>query len=432
MRSLRIAVIGGGIGGCAAAYFARTMLQNSKVTVYEQKKLGGRVLTYDMGGQKREIGATFFTSSNRVIMGLVNDLRLGTKDIGSLASIGVWDGEGFAFKSRSGPLFTRLKLISKYRLDLMRLTSLIEKAGKGIRRLYDEADRLPRDMKDLLNESGLNSWVDSSFREILEEEHAGSGIIEDVVEPLIRLIYNQGVEINGFAGLMTMLAVSDKHLLKLDGGNISLPMKLADSSGALIKLGHRVKKVERSSDGSFHAVGSHFVDEYNAVILAAPFELLGIDLAKVVDIDIKAREFQSVYTKILKGSVDPGYFGLRSSEGLPRSILTTSKASFSNLQTIREASNGQALYSIVSDKRLNDEDLSQIFSTHEVIFENVWDHAYPFFKPGVEIPPSILSDGLYYLNSLEVAHSSMESSSFAALNAVRLLKAERSHEYHAF
>jgi len=44
---VKLAVIGAGIGGCSAAYFARKYLPNSKVTVYERgKRVGGRVLTF--------------------------------------------------------------------------------------------------------------------------------------------------------------------------------------------------------------------------------------------------------------------------------------------------------------------------------------------------------------------------------------------------
>jgi len=63
-----LAVIGAGIGGCSAAYFARKYLPDSRVTVYEKgNRVGGRVYTFNSKGTKIELGAEFFNSNNRTV-----------------------------------------------------------------------------------------------------------------------------------------------------------------------------------------------------------------------------------------------------------------------------------------------------------------------------------------------------------------------------
>ena len=68
----RLAVVGAGIGGCSAAYFAKKYLPGVKVTVYEtQDQIGGRIFTRNLAGVKLEVGATFYNQANKTIRSLV-------------------------------------------------------------------------------------------------------------------------------------------------------------------------------------------------------------------------------------------------------------------------------------------------------------------------------------------------------------------------
>ena len=50
-----LAVVGAGIGGCSAAYFARKTLPGIKLTIYDaQDRIGGRILTYNADGRLLE------------------------------------------------------------------------------------------------------------------------------------------------------------------------------------------------------------------------------------------------------------------------------------------------------------------------------------------------------------------------------------------
>ena len=79
---VKLAVVGAGIGGCSAAYFAHKYLPGSKVTVYEKgKRVGGRIYTFNNKGTKIELGAEFFNSNNRIVSGLVKEMGLEAKKL---------------------------------------------------------------------------------------------------------------------------------------------------------------------------------------------------------------------------------------------------------------------------------------------------------------------------------------------------------------
>jgi len=72
IEMVNLAVIGAGVGGCSAAYFARKFLPNVNVTIYDvQDRVGGRILTRNSGGVTLELGAAFFNRFNRTIMDIV-------------------------------------------------------------------------------------------------------------------------------------------------------------------------------------------------------------------------------------------------------------------------------------------------------------------------------------------------------------------------
>ncbi|GBN07742.1 hypothetical protein AVEN_57873-1 [Araneus ventricosus] len=70
----KIGIVGGGIGGTSCAYFLRELFgEKSKITLYEQDLVGGRLRLQNVGGKYYEAGGSVIHPSNKH---MVDFLRL--------------------------------------------------------------------------------------------------------------------------------------------------------------------------------------------------------------------------------------------------------------------------------------------------------------------------------------------------------------------
>ena len=77
-NTLNIAVVGGGIAGCSAAWFLRQALgKRASLTVFESSdRVGGRLATVRVGGVEVEAGGTIIHETNQYMAGFVESLGL--------------------------------------------------------------------------------------------------------------------------------------------------------------------------------------------------------------------------------------------------------------------------------------------------------------------------------------------------------------------
>ena len=69
------AIIGGGIGGGATAYFLRQQFgPDLDVTVFERGRIGGRLATVKIAGNTYEVGGSVIHPDNKLMTGLVETL----------------------------------------------------------------------------------------------------------------------------------------------------------------------------------------------------------------------------------------------------------------------------------------------------------------------------------------------------------------------
>jgi protoporphyrinogen oxidase len=134
---LRLAIVGAGIGGCSAAYYARSKIPDLEITVFEaSNRLGGRIYSRKVGSTVSEIGATFFLPINKNIQTLVDTLGIETEGIP--ISFGIWDGSHFVFKSNQSAWLTKLSLLRIYGFSVIRLLRFAKKAEEMIIKLYGD------------------------------------------------------------------------------------------------------------------------------------------------------------------------------------------------------------------------------------------------------------------------------------------------------
>jgi prenylcysteine oxidase / farnesylcysteine lyase len=420
MKSL--AVVGAGTGGCCAAYFASKHLPGIKLTIYDaQGRIGGRILTHKAAGVNLEVGAAFFNGTNKTILGIIKSEQLRTKRIKERISFAVWDGSELIYRSDEKTAITNLKLLSQYKLSIVRTLLLLREAKGQVAKLYREAAKNPVDTAELFESAGLSKWYTKAFDELLLERGVNRTFIDEIATPITRTIYSQNAGIGGFAGISSFIGVYGGPIYSLAEGNSTLPTRIAEASEATVKLGQKVTRIEKTSEGSYKVSAGADAALFDGVIVAAPLEIAGIELDGIAKPNFSS-SYQEVYTKVMQGVFNPSYFGLNESAEPPAIVLTTKGADPITHCSIQKIGNNDSLVTFSSTEPIADETFSGIFkSGASPVLQHHWTAAYPKFKPIERLPPTRLSERLFHLNSIEASVSSMETAALSALNAVKMM-----------
>ena len=416
-----LAVIGAGIGGCSAAYFARKYLPHSKVTVYEmENRIGGRVFTFNGEKMKSEIGAAFFNPINKTVCDLVKEMNLKVKKLEEHMNIAVWNGTEISFTSSQPIFYTMLKLFTKYKLSVPKLLLILREANGNIKKWYEQEK--PSEFWELFESVGLSKWYKMPFDQILVEMGIDRKFIDEIITPITRIIYSQNAELGGFAGLSSLLGVYGESMYSLKDGNNVLPRKLLEASDSKVELGNKVESIEKTSKGSFRVLAGENTSVFDGVIVAAPLEVADITFEGVANQKQQVRKYQKIYIRLMKGTIDSRYFNLESSTKLPSIILTSKEADPITRFSITESTKDDSWVTVTSTEPISNNLLDELFKNGRTILDHTWSAAYPVFKPIQKIPSSCLEKGLLYLNAIESAASSLESSTFAALRSIKTIK----------
>jgi hypothetical protein len=134
------------------------------------------------------------------------------------------------------------------------------------------------------------------------------------------------------------------------------------------------------------------------------------------------REYQQIYIRLMKGIVDKRFFNMDGSAKLPSIILTSKQADPITRFSVNQLPHNESLVTVTSTKPVADTLVTELFKNGKTVHDHTWNSAYPVFKPTQKLPNTRLDDGLLYLNAIESSASSMESSTFAALNSIRTIK----------
>ena len=421
-----LAIVGAGIGGCSAAYFARQLFPGIKLTIYDsQDRIGGRILTHNVAGRRIELGAAFFNRINRTLLDILKTEKLETIPFERM-DFAVWNGSKFVFRSNKESLTPFLKLFLKYRLSLTRTYLLLRRVNSQIARLYQEERKNPTDIRQIFESVQLDKWQNKTFYETLKERNINQAFIDEIATPITRIIYSQNEDLAAFAGISSLIGIYSGETYSLAEGNSILPIHLVRASSATIKMGKKVDAIEKTSKGDYRVHADNNTMVFDSVIIATPLELADIKFDGLSLERCRAQTYQSVYQSAMQGVFNPEYFNLNNSIKLPNTILTTKETGLITQYSIQKASHGESLVTISSTGPINSVTFKDIFKNSSVsVFDHCWKAAYPIFKPLNKLPPTRIDKGLMYLNAIEPAASSMETSALSAKNAVQMLRAEK-------
>jgi oxygen-dependent protoporphyrinogen oxidase len=276
-RIQRIAVVGGGVSGLAAAHRITQELPDADVVVLEaSSRLGGSLHRAEVGGVVVDVGAEAMLNRRPEAVSLAAEVGL-EADLVHPATItaNLWN---------RGRLVPMPRTMMGVPLDLRALDGII--SAKGLARAALDNVLPPTDLE------GRDISVGD-----LVEERLGKEIVDRLVEPLLGGVYaGHARELSARAAVPQMVALlgTDRSLSRaaaaaapppdpatatpvfagIRGGVGRLPGALAQASGATVRTGATVRDLARRPEGGWNLVVGSTRDpevlQVDAVVLATP------------------------------------------------------------------------------------------------------------------------------------------------------------------
>lgn len=269
----RVAIVGGGIAGLAAAYFLRDA--GIAVTVLEgSPRIGGKLVVSDVAGIAVDAGAEAMLARRPEGTGLIRSIGLGDRLVyPGTTTAGIWT------RGRFRPLPKRQFMGVPADFGDLEQSGILSPAGLDRARQDAVLAATTRD-----GDMAVGQFVGSRF---------GSEVVDRIVEPLLGGVYAGRADQLSFEATLPGLAPeSRKHrslaeaaaamlppasrqpvFTTLADGLGSLPEALAGASGAAVRTSATVRELARTPGGWRLSIGPAIAPEpieADAVILALP------------------------------------------------------------------------------------------------------------------------------------------------------------------
>uniref|UniRef100_UPI0037E77D5A prenylcysteine oxidase 1 n=1 Tax=Semicossyphus pulcher TaxID=241346 RepID=UPI0037E77D5A len=456
----KIAVVGAGIGGTAAAFFLRQEFgAGVKIDVFEPGSVGGRLETVKMGDYEYETGGSVIHPLNLHMKHFIEKLGIPPrKDVPT--KMAIFDGKELTFEESNWFIVNFLRMLWRYGFNFLRMQMWVESILDKFMRIYQyqQYGYSFSSVERLLHAMGGDSFL-TLVNETLEETMISQGFsqifLNDIVAPITRVNYGQSVRINGFVGAVS-LAGADSGLWAVDGGNkrvctgLLYHSKSELISARVTSISVKVRPSKTGATTSFYEV--NYVDAsgsahslYDIVVIATPLHQGKSDIAfsgfsPPIPSHYPGRYHQTVST-LVHGLLNMSYLGTAepASKFTVSDVLTTDTKgsvinSLSSIDPVhippgynRPPASQTKVWKVFSQHSLTQEQLQDMFISRDSVSETKW-LAYPtYHPPHRKTPPFILHNRLYYLNAVEWAASAMEMSAISARN-VALLAHHRWHQ----
>jgi prenylcysteine oxidase/farnesylcysteine lyase len=438
LRPAQVAVVGAGIAGCSVACFLRRKLgAEAHITVYERDaRPGGRLATLDVGGTPVEAGGTIIHETNRYMAGFVDRLSLERaaphqRSESGNERIGVWGGRRFVFRTHDSSLVTRLAAVRRYGVMApLRLQRAVARGVEQWNRIYDHLERGTAfdSPLELCRALGLAELLAKDGRRWLADGGVRGRFVDQYATPVGRIMYGQDVSMNGLATSIALAGAGlAGALFSVDGGNRRVCDELLRDSAATLLPSTEVVEMSRE-DGAFSLQLSEGRSaSHDVVVLATPagpaaLRLRGMELS---DAALRARPFQTTWATFVVGTPRASYFGLERAGDLPDTVLTLEDEAiaFNSLGLVGASPAGAPIYKLFSREPVTESLLAAIFDDRSAVEQIRWE-AYPVLRPSDDLPPFRLAEGLYWVNAMEFAVSTMETEAVAARNVANLVEAQ--------
>ena|GEM_PF-3549732 len=435
-----VGVVGAGVAGAFVAHFLRETFEDRvRVALFERSvRVGGRVRLIEFEGVSLEAGGKAIHSSNRYMREAIEAFDLPPPAQAHCRrgpGLGVWNGSSFDFFFTGPPDEFDGRFFARYGRSLVAAGGLVGGMVESLNAVYErqrrgEAWETPEEM---LRALGLYDLTQVDGYTYLRDHGISDTFAFEVSDSLARANYGQSSAINAFATLVSLAGggFGGGMAGMAEGGYDRLLERMIEQSGAALHKGADVRRIEAApaaSGGKKYVLRTRDGQAFpcDVVVIATPLELAGIEFQGVFEEGAALRAFQSTHVTFVLGRLNHSYFGSEPDRLLPDLILTTENPAIPFSTVGLEAwwpERKHRVYKLFSREEIKDEVLDAVFVEWVDATRIVWQ-AYPVLLPVAKWPPFRLGPGLYYVNAIESAVSTMETEAIAARNVVNLMARE--------
>jgi len=257
-----VAIIGGGMSGTAFAHYAKKLMPNIKLTIFEATdRLGGRVQSLDVvdgnATIKIEVGGSIFVKVNYKMEELIQEFKLkkvrrdetwkrenDAKGKYIDGQFGIFDGNQYLFKASSWSLLTFLKILYRYGLSPFSVQSIVNETLDKFMKLYENDFGSFESINELFEKLNLLNETQITLNDYLASKGVAQIYIDEIASVATRANYGQDTtNISAFAGLITLVALNLKSW-QLNEGNDILASKMVQASKAKVFFNSPIHSID--------------------------------------------------------------------------------------------------------------------------------------------------------------------------------------------
>jgi prenylcysteine oxidase/farnesylcysteine lyase len=422
----RIAIIGSGIGGSSAAHY---LLKNPniKVDIYEKgDHVGGRLLSMDINGKHFDFGSPFMTKASKLLYGLATELGCQPNYQQAEQKMSIISGHEILISmSSSYAIINMAKLFWKYGLAPYWVMSLMNSRNSDYQKIYEYLDNKITfaNLSEMLQAIKQSDLIYQTVEDLLIADGISQQYIDEIVSSLLAVMYIQHKEMNAFAGFVSLSGMGEQPFNIVGGMDHiveSIIAKHQSNPNFKLYLNKKVSRIIKQAGNLYNIDGV----EYDKVIIACPLEKIAITFEAIAVKSTLPHYFQESYVTLMQGEINGAFFNLKDGDFIPNAIAANDKKKSEHVASVIYM--GDGIIKLQSDTELPDRGLTIVKDGYKILHQEHWDFAYPKFVRNKleDLPSFVLDDGLYYINAIETAASSMELSMISARNIVNIIEKE--------
>ena len=458
--TVRVGVIGGGIGGSSAAYWLRQLWKGQSAArelniTFLTDDSTGRTTSVGVGGQMFEEGGSVIHPKNEYMKYFVKAAAKSSELLDGEGNgfSGLVEDDSFFFFTTNHKVEDDIRLAVRYGLSVIRIQEIVDSMLKRFDRIYTlqqngEAYATVPEMLNAMDPTG-DFWnmTQQSGADYMRSRDISELAVQELVATATRVNYNQDPDnITAFPTLVA-LAGSQDGLFAVKGGNTLVARGLRAESSAEPPTGVHVESIERiPASAKEHTVTykvtstNGAVDVFESLVVAAPLQLANITFINFLNTSLVppcCPQYQTVFATFVKGSPRGSYVNLpanMSGSNYPDLVVTRPGTGMKFLCIGRESTvtgepvSGAPVWKIFSHERVTNDTLKEAFESVEEVWHGETAYvskdwlAYPRFGAGPEtFLPFQLDNTVVYTSTIEWVASAMEMSAISGRNAALLL-----------